>query len=102
MNIYQQDSEQLLKYLADKTEAVKVNDFLKSLYPPPTKLEPVQFLSQGANARFRTLLTRLSEEGKITVQAHAHLHLGMAFFPTEDQRTHYHTILDTPIFVQKK
>lgn len=83
-------------------EFVKMNDFLKSLYPLPKPNHPVAWMDQGAMKRLRILLEKMQAEGKIQIQSNAHHKLGTAYYPdTVTMKTEYHNLSSVVIDAKK-
>jgi len=72
---------------------VKMNDFLKSLYPLPKFNEPAEYLRQGRSKELKGILTKLQAEGKILLADNNHLKLGSFYYTDGDTQTKYHNIL---------
>lgn len=85
--------EKIVAFLEGKTGFVKINDFIKSLYPLPKFNEPAQWLQQGVNRQLKNMLTNMQTEGKITVRDNRHILLGSAYYPDSTTlKTHYHNL----------
>jgi hypothetical protein len=92
---YEGAKSKILAYLKenkDKKGAVPLNDFLKSLWPPAKQSEPHPYNNQGANAMLRGALSDLIQEGEIEVVNNQHLRLGENYYPTNDGKTHHHSL----------
>jgi len=62
---------------------VKLNDFLKSLYPIPKANMPAAWTDQGAMKRLRVLLEKMQQEGKIEIISNSHNRLGRPYYPDD-------------------
>jgi len=80
---------------------VKMNDFLKSLYPLPKFNEPAEYLRQGRSKELKGILTKLQAEGKILLTDNNHLKLGSFYYTDGDTQTKYHNILTVTITLKK-
>lgn len=81
---------------------IKINDFLRSLYPTPKFNEPPISLSQASSKEIRNVLDRLSKQGVIEVDSNAHLHLGTPYYPdTSTMKTAYHNLNSVTLVVKK-
>lgn len=89
------DEEKIVKFLESRSGGyVKVNDFLKSLFPlPKTPNEPPVWLMQGAAKRLRVLLEGMRLKGLIKIANNTHLLLGTFYYPdTSHMKTAHHTL----------
>lgn len=78
-------------------EFVKLNDFLKSLYPIPKPGFPPGFVSPE-NMRFlKMTLKQLQDDGKIVFANNSFERLGKHYYEGSAPETKYHTILTVPI-----
>ncbi len=87
--------ERIVAYLESRTspDFVKLNDFLKSLYPLPKMAEPPVWLSQGVSKQIKNLLTDMQTQGRVTIRDNRHLMLGMAYYPDSTTlKTHYYNL----------
>jgi len=72
---------------------VKLNDFLKSLFPLPKYNEPPVWLEQGVNKQIRNMLNDMQAKGQITIQDNRHIRLGTPYYPDSTTlKTHYHNL----------
>ncbi len=72
---------------------VKLNEFIKSLYPLPKYNEPPVWLSQPVSRQIRNLLTDMQSKGLITILDNRHARLGTAYYPDSTTlKTHYHNL----------
>lgn len=60
---------------------IKLNDFLKSLYPLPRPNETPAWATQSAAKQLRLVLIKMQSEGRITIQNNMHLKLGAHHYP---------------------
>lgn len=79
---------------------IKMNDFLKSLYPilPNT---PPDYLQLGKSKELKKTLTDMQAAGNILIVNNAHLKLGQPYHEGVQQESKNHTILTVPISVKK-
>lgn len=76
---------------------VKLNDFLKALYPIPKPGFPVEF-TKPENMRFlRMTLKQLQESGKIQLSNNSFERLGKHYYEGSNPETKYHNVLTLPI-----
>lgn len=80
---------------------VKMNDFLKSLYPLPTHGEPAVYLRQGESRALRGLLIKMQQECKILFSDSQYRKLGEFYYEGDNPETKYHTILTVSIIAKK-
>lgn len=89
--------ERLLKFLDGKEGEIKINDFLKSLYPIARFNEPQQYLTQQASKTIKLMLNNLN----LTVVNNQHEKLGKFYYEGENTETKYHNISTINISVKK-
>jgi hypothetical protein len=78
------NEERLLAFISKRSgQTIKLNDFLKSLYPLPVLGAPPLWKDQGNNKRLRVLLEKLQAEKKIEITANTHLRLGRPYFDND-------------------
>jgi hypothetical protein len=97
--------ERIIAYLDSRAAgaSVKLNDFLKSLYPAPKGNMPPAWTDQGNMKRLRVLLDAMQSQGKIEIVANAHMQLGKAHYPdTTTMKTEYHNLATVGIECVKK
>lgn len=84
--------ERILAYLESRSGFVKINDFLKSLYPIPKQNSPVAWMDQGNMKRLRVLIEKMQAEGKIEISANSHDKLGRPYYPDDTtlKTAYYH------------
>lgn len=94
--------ERIINFMATRPDGeVKLNDFLKTLYPLPTHGEPAIYLRQGESRALRGLLTKMQQEGKILFADNQYRKLGDFYYVDGDIETKYHTILTVTITAKK-
>jgi hypothetical protein len=96
--------EQKIIQFLDSRDAgeIKLNDFLKSLYPLPRFNEPPQWLQQSVSRQLKALLEGMQQSGDIKVINDTHRQLGAAYYPdTTTGRQHHHNLNTMPIMVRK-
>jgi hypothetical protein len=82
--------ERIKAFLEGKNGYVRINDFLKSLYPLPKMNEPAEWLSQGASKTMRGLLEKMKSEGRIIINGDHYKMLGRFYYEGTDQvQRHY-------------
>jgi len=83
-------------------EFIRVNDILKSFYPPVTANLPAAYQLQPAMKLLRSDLQALVAEKKIEVLQGKHLQLGRAWYNSQDEdpRTRYYHLGDILIDVK--
>ena len=93
--------EKIEKYLEDKTGKVKINDFLKSLYPSVFN-EPPAWQRQAVSRELRHILSKMQSENKLVIEYNRHLQLGDAYYPDgATMKTEYYNLNNIDIQVQK-
>lgn len=95
--------QSIIKFIeANGNSHIKMNDFLRSLYPIPKLNEPSISLNQASSKEIRNILDKLSKEGGIEVVSNAHLHLGAPYYPdTKTMKTAYHNLNSVTLVVKK-
>jgi len=90
MNPALSHKERIKAFAQGKKGRIKLNDFLKSLYPivkPPAQPE---YIRQDVMKRLRITLRELNNEGVLKLVEHQYERLGKAHFPDQATgRTHY-------------
>lgn len=83
-------------------EFIRVNDILKSFYPPVTANLPAAYQLQPAMKLLRSDLQALVADKKIEVLESKHLQLGRAWYNSQDEdpRTRYYHLGDILIDVK--
>lgn len=72
---------------------VRINDFIKSLYPIPRMNEMPVYVNQGESKRLKGMLEKMKSDGTIKIEADSHLRLGSFYYPDgQTLKTHYHNI----------
>jgi hypothetical protein len=84
--------ERIEAFIEDKKEYVKLNDFLKSLYPIPKFNEPPVYINKGEMKRMRILLDNMQSHGKIEIKDNGHGKLGNHYYEGEQQYAKFHHI----------
>jgi len=81
---------------------IKLNDFLKSLYPLPKPNEAPEWAKQSAAKQLRLLLIKMQSEGRIIISNNMHLKLGAHHYPdTTTGKVAYRNIGDVIIECKK-
>jgi len=73
-------------------EFVKMNDFLKFLYPVPLKNEPPVWTRQETNKSLKGLLNKMQEAGKLIINNNQHHRLGTFYYAGDNPVTQYYNI----------
>lgn len=95
--------ERIVAFLESRKGAgiVRLNDFLKSLYPLPKPNFPAEWTSQGAMKKLCHDLKELQGEGKVFFVSNHFERLSKAHFPdTTTGRTHYWDVSNLIIEVE--
>lgn len=77
--------ERIEAFIEDKKDWVKLNDFLKALYPIPRFNEPPVYLDKGEMKRMRILLDNMQSHGKLQIKDNGHGKLGNHYYEGEQQ-----------------
>lgn len=95
--------ERIIAFLESRrgTGKIKLNDFLKSLYPLPKVGEKPHFTDQGKMKRLKKDLIELRSEGEISFINDSFERLGKAHFPDDTSgKTHYYDVSNLTIEVE--
>lgn len=87
--------QKLVKFLESRPGGfVKVNDFLKSLFPPPKIMnQPPEWTKQGASKRLRVMLDNMQSHGLLRVKDNRHSRLGTNYYPDDTtMKAEYHNL----------
>jgi len=85
-----------------KGNYIRLNDFLKSLYPIPKQNEPPAWSNQVESKKIRNLLNKMQTEGKIFILNDIHLRLGKHHYPDANtMKTEYHSLANLIIEAKK-
>lgn len=86
--------ERIVAYMESRnsSEPIKINDFLKSLYPFPRSNEPAQWTAQGTNKYLRAVLEKMKADGLIRIHGDSHKKLGAFYYDGDDPKTKYHNL----------
>jgi hypothetical protein len=79
---------------------VRINEVLKSTFPPPKWPEPAGWLSQPESKRIKGMLAKMEADGLIKLEE-AYKRLGGFFYNGSDPKTLFHTIENVPIYASK-
>lgn len=71
---------------------IKINDFIRSLYPlrRPGDAEP--WLEMGENKRIKLMLCQLVEAGEVEISQNRHQQLGKGFYVEPDMKLQHYNI----------
>ncbi len=92
MNPNLSKEERLNAYLENRSGVVRMNDFLKSLYPIPKNNEPALWKNQGEMKQLRMILENMQVAGKINVVNDTHRLLGKHYYAGEGQVQTHHNL----------
>jgi len=82
--------EKLVKFIENSTgKLVKINDFLKSLYPAAAYNEPPLWKQQIVSRQIRLMLSKMHNNGSIKIVNNIHSMLGDCYFDAEGKAKHY-------------
>jgi len=96
------DEQKIVDFVNSRPAGVvKLNDFLKSLYPPISFNSPAQYMQIGESKRLKKMLQDLHDSGEITIVNNSHSTLGKPYHHGEQQLSANHNIATVEIFAQK-
>lgn len=84
--------DKILVFIESKSGEVKLNDFIKSTYPPVTFAEPAKYFHQNESRVIRAALQKLVDEGKIVIKNNSHMALGDFYYNGSDPQTKHHDL----------
>ncbi len=92
------DEEKLLAYIDSRPNGeVKLNDFLKSLFPIAKFNEPQVYLTQQSSKTIKNLLNKLN----LTIVNNEHEKLGKFYYDGDKTETQYHNLTTVSIILKK-
>ncbi len=97
------DEQKVLNFIDTRgiSGDIRLNDFLKSLFPMPKFNEPPVWTQQNTSKYLKGLLDKMVREGKLVISDNAHLKLGQFYYHGDSPQTQHHT-LNTVNIVAKK
>lgn len=94
--------QRIVDFLESRTGEIRLNEFLKSLFPIPTNGEPSSCLQQGTSRMLRGLLEEMQAKCKIVIVDNKHRLLGQPYYPDSNTGKQAHHNLNTiGLFVKK-
>jgi len=94
--------DKIVNFITSRSDGeIKLNDFLKSLYPFPKFNEPAVYLQQAKAKELKGVLAKLEREGKVSFVGNGHTKLGKFYYEGNETVTKYHNILTVQIVVKK-
>lgn len=85
--------EKILEFLKSRAtgQFVRINDFLKSLYPISRNNEPIEWQKQTTMKNLRFILENMEKNRQLYFSNNAYQNLGKAYWPDDTTGiTHYH------------
>ena len=97
------DEQKILNFMDTRgiSGDIRLNDFLKSLFPLPKLNEPPAWTQQNSSKYLKGLLDKMVREGKLVISGNTHLKLGQFYYHGDSPQTKHHT-LNTVNIVAKK
>lgn len=86
-------SEKILNFLKSRNSGsfVRLNDFLKSLYPMPKNNEPFEWQQQTKMKTLRAIINGMVVNRQIATSTNSYMQLGKSYWPDDSTgKTHYH------------
>lgn len=87
--------DRITAFLDGKSGRVKLNDFLKSLWPSSKNNDPAPWLLQGNMKYLRSVLEAMVSSNKLIIFNDQHKLLGKFYHTGEDQKTCHRNLADT-------
>lgn len=88
-------SEKIINFLKSRNAVtfIRLNDFLKSLYPLPKNNEPFEWQQQTKMKTLRAIIDGMVVNKQIVTSTNSYLQLGKPYWPDDSTgKTHYHHI----------
>ena len=80
---------------------VRLNDFLKSVYPLPQRNEPPAYVHQHASKQLRVLLAEMQVKGQLTLVNDLYTKLGQGYYEGDGQLLKHYNITNVEIIAKK-
>lgn len=94
--------ERILAFVDSRSGAsIRLNDFLKSLFPLPKIAEPPKWLNQAESKKLRVLLGELQTKGLVKLADNRYTLLGRSYYFGAEQVQKHYSIADLEIICQK-
>ena len=95
--------EKIVQFIESRTGGgnVRLNEFLKSLYPMPKLNEPPLWLNQGTSKQIKNLLAKMQADGLISIVNNTHELLGKFYHAGEQQITQHRNLNNIEILAKK-
>lgn len=101
-DVVQTEEEKILSFIDSRSSGeIKLNPFLKSLYPLPSLAEPAKYLQMGESRRLRGLLDKMQSEGKIKLADDRYKSLGDGYYVGVEHKLAHYNLEDVEIVVKK-
>jgi hypothetical protein len=99
----QTNEEKIVAFIESRTggDTVRLNEFLKSLYPLPQRNEPPLWLNQGTSKQIKVLLSKMQADGLISIVNNTHELLGKFYHAGEQQITQHRNLNNVDILAKK-
>lgn len=94
--------QRIINFIETRSGEIRLNEFLKSLFPIPTNGEPSQCLQQGTSRMLRSLLEDMQAKSQIVISENRHRLLGQSYYPDSSTGKQEHYNLNTLILTVKK
>ena len=91
--------ERILAFLESKSGTIRLNDFLKALYPIPRMNEIPKWAAQAESKLLKKTLEDMVQAGHIVIANGMHKKLGSPYYTGDDQRLMHHNIATVNINV---
>lgn len=97
------NEEKIVAFIESRTggDTVRLNEFLKSLYPLPQRNEPPLWLNQGTSKQIKVLLSKMQADGLISIVNNTHELLGKFYHAGEQQITQHRNLNNVEILAKK-
>lgn len=96
------NEEKIISFIENAVGSeVKLNDFIKSLYPLPTFTNPAIYLNQGESRKIRAMVSDMVAKGQIFLKDNRYLQLGSGYYEGTEQKLKHYNITNVEIIVKK-
>jgi len=93
--------DKIKDFLKGRDGEIKLNPFLKSLYPHPIMNEPPAYLKQGESKYLKHIIQGMVDKKEFTVIGDTHQLLGKFYYNDSEQKTKYNDVNNVEIIVKK-
>lgn len=93
--------DKILNFVNSRQGEIKLNPFIKSLYPKQNFNEPEIYLRQGESKSIKHTIQKLIDRNEFKVKDNTHKLLGAFYYNDTEQKTKYNNINNIEIIAEK-